>query len=172
MGRKWISGVRPIATRIRSSKRISSWYLNHKRRINSLIGNQDISVSSVSVAADGVTWTIVFNQSANEGAAWDVGDFSATGSTAGAIAFSGDTGDGTNTWTLTGDTALVYGETATLDWAGTADGIEDSEGEDLAAFSGRSATNNVPSTDTDNLLLETGDNLLLESGDLLLLETA
>lgn len=152
---------------------IDSFLLSIDSGLINLDGNSVIGISSASVAANGTTWTIRFNKAASQGASWSVLDFDATASTTGAITFSYVSGDGTNNWVLTGSATVVTGETVTLDWAGTVDGIEDADGVDLAAVSGKSVTNNVPSAGgTDNLLLETGDNLLLETGDLLLLETA
>lgn len=127
-------------------------------------GEITIGLSSVSVAADGDTWTLNFNKAAYQGAGWNVAGFTATGSTTGAITFTYVSGSGTSSWTLTGSATAVYGETLTLDWVGTVDGIEDSEGVDLAAFSGRSVTNNVPPA-AASFIFEDGNNFIFEDGN-------
>lgn len=127
-------------------------------------GDAEFRLSSASVAADGVTWTLNFNRAANQGTGWNVLDFTASGTTTGAIGLVYVSGDGSSVWTMTGSPAAVSGETLTLNWAGTVDGIEDGEGNDLAAFTGKSVTNNVPSAGGDTYLRPGGVDSYLRPG--------
>ena len=101
-------------------------------------------ISAASVAGDGDTWSIRFNKAVSQGAGWSTLDMTANGSTAGAVALTYVSGSGTKYWTFTGGTTIVAGETLTISWAGTANGIEDTEGTDVPAVANLPATNNVP----------------------------
>lgn len=101
------------------------------------------SLLSATVATDGETWTLQFSKAVSQGVGWDVADLTATGSVAGALTFTYSSGDGTSAWVFTASAALEFEETATLDWAGTADGIEDMDGQDLEAIADFAAVNGV-----------------------------
>lgn len=95
------------------------------------------------VAVDGTDATITWSKPAYTGASWATTEINFDMSTTGSdIAVSSlDSGDGTATWDLTLASAAVYGETVDMDLLGSADGIENAAGTDVAAASDISVTN-------------------------------
>ena len=127
------------------------------------------AIVAASVAADGVTWTLQFNKPLFQGAAFNVADFSGNGSVTGAVTFTYVSGSGSAFWTLTGSPAMIDTDVVDLDWAGTANGIEDADGTDLAAFSNFPVTNNV--VGTNNFIFEDGNNFIFEDGNNFIFES-
>lgn len=101
------------------------------------------TLSSATIATNGTTWTLAFNENVNIGAGGS-GGFAVTMSTAGVVALTYSSGDGTTSLVYTGDVTVNSGETASsgLDYTQPGNGIEDDVGTDLATFSTEAVTNN------------------------------
>jgi hypothetical protein len=94
------------------------------------------------VDSAGTTLTINWNFQAAQGTGYSGDltlDINNGGSTYSLTLVSGS---GTKTWVMSIGTTVNQGDTVALDFAGSADAIEDSVGTDLGAFSGQSVTNN------------------------------
>lgn len=101
------------------------------------------TVSSASIGTDGETITINFSETVVT-TGYNNGDFDLDCTTAGSnIALNSISGSGSSR-TFAAATQIEYGDTCNLDYTGGADEIEDSAGNDLAAFSDETVTNNVP----------------------------
>ena len=107
---------------------------------NSTVDTIAPTFDSAAVPSAGTTIVVDFDEAVSEGASYDNGDWTITAS-GGAATVTGASGDGTAQWTLTTSRIIEIGETVTLGWSGTANGIEDAAGNDLAAFS-EAVTNN------------------------------
>lgn len=97
--------------------------------------------SSATIPSAGTSISVVFSENVTRGAGYANGDWSVS-ATGGAVTLTYSSGDGTDTLVLTTSRTIGPGETVTLGWAGTADGLEDDSSNDLASFSGESVTNN------------------------------
>jgi hypothetical protein len=110
---------------------------------NSLSGDTTPPAFS-SATIDGTTLVITWSEACTQGGSYNDNqldlDMSTTGSN---IAVTYASGDGTDTWTYTAASAAVNGETVDLDFDGTADSIEDGSGNDLAALTSETVTNNT-----------------------------
>lgn len=91
--------------------------------------------SSASIPEAGTSITVNFSEAVSQGAGYSDGDWTVTAS-GGAVTLTYSSGDTTNTHVFTTSRTIEAGETVTLGWAGTANGLEDSAGNDLATFSG------------------------------------
>lgn len=113
---------------------------------------QDVTaptVSSATLAANGLSLTVVLSEACTIGAGGSAGlTLVATGGNAALTYASGDTAD---TFVFTSARALSSTETATITYVNPGNGLEDAAGNDLASFSGLSVTNNstVNSAPTD-----------------------
>lgn len=96
--------------------------------------------SAATVPSAGTTIVVDWSEAASEGVSYLNGDWAVTAS-GGAVTVTA-AGDGTAQWTLTTSRTIDQDETITIDWPGTANGIEDGTGNDLAAFSDETVTNN------------------------------
>ena len=96
---------------------------------------------SASIPTAGTSISVVFDENVSQGAGYSDGDFTVSAS-GGAVTLTYSSGDGTTTHVMTTSRTIEAGETVTLSWAGAANGLEDDAGNDLAAFSGESVTNN------------------------------
>lgn len=103
------------------------------------------TIDAAAVLAAGATIAVGWAEAVSEGASYDNGDWTVTAS-GGAVTVSSVAGDGTASWTLTLSRPLLSGETVTLGWVGTANGMEDAAGNDVAAFSDEPVTNNSTET--------------------------
>lgn len=97
--------------------------------------------SSSSIPTAGTSISVVFDENINRGGSYSDGDWTVSAS-GGAVTLTYSSGDGTTTLVLGTSRTIEAGETVTIAWAGTADGLEDDAGNDLAAVSARSVTNN------------------------------
>ena len=85
----------------------------------------------------GTLLTVAFSENVSEGGSYSDGDWTLSCSTTSGLTVAHTTGDGTSSWgfSITGGPVQESGtDTCTLDWAGTADGVEDGSGNDLAAI--------------------------------------
>jgi hypothetical protein len=94
---------------------------------------------SATIAADGLTWALVFSEAVT-GLAGYVAEFTLDGSVLGADFLNYQSGNGTATLAFTGNSPIVTAEVVTLDYTGPL--VEDLAGNDLANFAGFSVTNN------------------------------
>jgi hypothetical protein len=106
-------------------------------------GGADVTPPTVTEGAgtnidtNGTLLTVAFSEAVSEGTGYDDADWTLTCSTTGPLTVAHTTGDGTSSWgfSITGGPVQESGtDTCTLDWAGTADGVEDGAGNDLAAI--------------------------------------
>lgn len=101
--------------------------------------------SSATIAADGATVTVVFNEAVST-AGYDANDLDLDCTTSGNdVGLTYSSGTGTDTIVLAAGSTLAYGETCTLDFdaAVGADDIEDLAGNDLLTFSNQAVSNNT-----------------------------
>lgn len=99
-------------------------------------------VESASVNSAGDTLTINWNFQAVQGSGY-AGDLTLDINNGGSTySLTLSSGGGTKTWTMSIGSTVQQGDTVALDFAGSADAIEDNAGTDLGAFSGVSVTNN------------------------------
>jgi len=111
-------------------------------------------ITSVTIGSDGTTWTITGNENLNVGTGGS-GGFAITMTTAGAVALTYSSGDGTTQLVYTGDTTVNADDTAAdgLDYTQPTNGIEDDAGNDLANINDFTVTNNsdqgTPPTDSE-----------------------
>lgn len=98
------------------------------------------TVSSATLAANGLSLTVVLSEACTIGAGGSGGlTLVATGGNAALTYASGDT---TDTYVFTSARALSSTETATLTYVNPGNGLEDGAGNDLTSFSGQAVTNN------------------------------
>jgi hypothetical protein len=93
--------------------------------------------AGTNIDTNGTLLTVAFSEAVSEGGSYDDADWTLTCSTTGPLTIAHTTGDGTSSWgfAITGGPVQESGtDTCTLDWAGTADGVEDGSGNDLAAI--------------------------------------
>ncbi|MDD5095466.1 MAG: hypothetical protein PHV74_13985 [Dehalococcoidia bacterium] len=90
---------------------------------------------SGNIDVNGVVLTVNFAETVSEGAGYADGDWTLACSVTEGLTVAHGTGDGTSTWAfdITGG-PIQANEVCTIDWAGTANGVEDGSGNDLAAF--------------------------------------
>jgi hypothetical protein len=104
------------------------------------------TVTSASIGTNGTTITVNFSETVVT-TGYDNGDFDLDCATAGSgISLNSISGSGSSR-TFTAAVQIGYGDVCNLDYIGGADEIEDSAGNDLAAFSNLAVTNNVPAPD-------------------------
>lgn len=108
---------------------------------NSTEGGTPPNFSSAAVNTAGTQVSVTFDVAVTQGAGWNVADLTATG-TEGAITFTYSSGNTTSTHVFTTSRTIGSAETVTLDWAGTANGLESGDSADLASFSAQPVTNN------------------------------
>ena len=100
----------------------------------------------------GTTLTITFTEACVEGASYDDADWTLSCSTTGPLTIAHNGGTAT-AWDMdiTGGPVQESGtDTCTLDWAGTANGVEDASGNDLSAIDPpESVTNNSTQSASD-----------------------
>lgn len=97
-------------------------------------------VSSVTISANGSTWTVTFTEAAYSGTG-GAGGFSAT-MNGQSVGLSRTAGDGTAEWTFTATRTIYAGETGTLDFTNPGDGAQDIDGNDVANATGKVVVNN------------------------------
>ena len=90
-------------------------------------------IVSATIRANGTTLDLVFSEAATQGSGFNVSDLTGTTSGTGAKTFTYTSGDGTDAWVLEANAEMGALESGPITWAGTADGIENAEGEDLGA---------------------------------------
>lgn len=95
---------------------------------------------SAAVPSAGTSLVVTFSEAVTQGGSYSDGDWTVTAS-GGAVTLTYSSGDTTDEHTFTTSRTIGIGETITLDWAGTANGLEDGAGNDLAAFSDEPVTN-------------------------------
>lgn len=101
------------------------------------------TLSSATVAANGTTLTLVFDEAVTRGSGYADADLNLDASTTGSdIGLTYVSGDGTNTFVYTIASEIQSGETVDLDFNGDADSLEDGSGNDLAAIVSGAVTNN------------------------------
>lgn len=109
-------------------------------------GEPDVTVPlmiSATIAADGDTLTLVFNEAVAQGGSYNDSHIDVDASTAGDnVGVTYVSGDGTITHIYTLDSTIVAGETVNLDFDGTANSLEDLTGNDLAAIVSKTVVNN------------------------------
>lgn len=96
-----------------------------------------VSLSSVVISADGVTWTFNFSRSVTS----DGTGFSGEAATAGAVALTYSSGSGTSSLIFTGDVTVGIGDTATADYDDAVGDVADSDSNELASFTDAVVTN-------------------------------
>lgn len=99
------------------------------------------TVESVSLAADGVTYTVTFNEAIAQGASYSDSHWTLNVTPSKTVNLTFDSISGPDL-ILTGDASVYDDETVTLDHDGTANSVEDLAGNDVAAFAGQAITNN------------------------------
>jgi len=93
--------------------------------------------AGTNIDTNGTLLTIAFSEAVSEGVSYSDGDWTLACTTTGPLTVAHSTGDGTSSWglTISGGPVQESGtDTCTLDWAGTANGVEDGSGNDLAAI--------------------------------------
>ena len=100
--------------------------------------------SSANVDATGLIFALVLDEAASQGAGWNVTHLTLSAS-GGAATLTYSSGNGTTTHVFATSRTIEPGETITVSWAGTTDGLEDAVGNDVEAFSAQSVTNNSSS---------------------------
>lgn len=105
-------------------------------------GVDGFRIASFTVRANGTTCDIVFSEAATQGSGFDISDLTGTTSSTGAKTYTYTSGDGTDSWVVEAQEEMGALETGTIAWAGTADGIENAEGDDLPAIASKPITNN------------------------------
>lgn len=95
---------------------------------------------SAAVPEAGTSLVVTFDEATTQGASYADSDWTVTAS-GGAVTLTYASGDTTTAHTFTTSRTIDQDETLTLAWAGTANGLEDASGNDLASFSAESVTN-------------------------------
>ena len=98
------------------------------------------TMSSATVASNGTTVTLAFNETVSVGAGGSSGFVISPSGGAATISYS--SGSGSSSLVYTASRTIYQGETLTIAYTQPGNGIEDSSGNDLASFSATSATNN------------------------------
>jgi len=100
-------------------------------------------MDSATLAADGETLTLVFDQAVTQGTGYADTDIDVDASVTGNnISVTYSSGDGTDTHIYTLGSVVNSGETVDLDFNGDADSLENGTGDDLAAIVSGAVTNN------------------------------
>ena len=97
----------------------------------------------LSATLDGGSLVLVFSEDVARGAGFTESNVNLEQSVTGATYGVYVSGDGTATWEFLMDDPAVAADVVTLDYATTANGIEDTAGNDLAAIVGFAVTNNT-----------------------------
>ena len=109
-------------------------------------GEADVTVPlmiSATIAADGDTLTLVFNEAVQQGGSYADAHIDVDASTAGNnVGVTYVSGDGTITHIYPLDSTIVAAETVNLDFDGTGNSLEDLSGNDLAAIVSKTVVNN------------------------------
>ena len=99
--------------------------------------------STAVIASNGETITVTFDTGAYDGASYADAHWDVDCDTAGdGVTLSYVSGKDSSTWVFTLGTTILSGETCNLDFDGTANSVENSEGDDMAALTSESITNN------------------------------
>lgn len=98
------------------------------------------SVLTVTISADGTTWTFACNESVSVGSGGNGGFAGAM--TSGGVTLTYSSGSGSSSLVYTGSPVVPSGDTVTLSYTQSGNGIEDAAGNDLASFAGKSTVNN------------------------------
>jgi len=107
------------------------------------------TITGLTLAANGTTLTMVASEAITAGTGFSVADLECVGPVTGTVGMTHTSGNTAGTWMMelaspmlrTSEEGVVV-----FNWAGTADGIEDGEGTDLAAITGMAVTNNSTQT--------------------------
>ena len=98
---------------------------------------------SATIAADGDTLTLVFNEAVQQGGSYNDSHIDVDASTAGDdVGVTYVSGNESRTHIYTLDSTIVAAETVNLDFDGTANSLEDLTGNDLAAIVSKTVVNN------------------------------
>jgi len=112
------------------------------------------TLSSATIAANGTTLTLVFDETVAVGAGGN-GGFNVDASTGGTnVTATYASGSGSNTLVYTLGTTILSGETCDLDYTQPGNGIEDTAGNDLASITSAAVTNNSTQTAISYLINE------------------
>lgn len=114
------------------------------------------TVNTCTISADGTTWTFAMSESVSIGAGGN-GGF-ATSMSGGAVTLTYVSGSGSASLVYSGNRTVQLGESGTLAYTQPGSGVEDSAGNDLANFSGKTVVNN--SSQTGDIPAVTGSRLL------------
>lgn len=123
---------------------IPAWYRYNNAGADPPAGGGDSTpptISSVTVGSDGTTVTVVFSEAVTRGAGWSNSLMNLDGTVTNNL-LSYASFDGTTTWTLTSASTIYSGESLNFDFPTTANAVEDAAGNDLAAVTDGSVTNN------------------------------
>lgn len=104
------------------------------------------TVSTVTISANGTTWTFACSETVSVGAGGN-GGFATTMS-GGSVTLTYSSGSGSSSLVYTGSRTVYSGETGTLAYTQPTGGIEDTAGNDLVTFSGKIVANNSTQTQT------------------------
>ena len=97
------------------------------------------TLSTKTIAANGTTLTLAFNETVSIGAGGNGGWTISPSGGAATLAYS--SGSGTSSLVYTISRPIQFNETATVSYTQPTDGVEDTTGNDLVTFSGSSVTN-------------------------------
>ena len=101
------------------------------------------TLSTAVIASNGTTLTLSFDTAVYDGSAYADAHWDIDASTGGDdISLTYVEGKDTSTWVFTSATTILSGETVNIDFDGTANSVENSAGNDLAAIVSTSVTNN------------------------------
>jgi len=108
------------------------------------------TITGLTLATNGTTLTMAASEAISAGSGFSVADLECVGPVSGTVAVSSVTsGDGTDTWVMELASEILKESeegAVVFNWAGTADGIEDGDGTDLAAITSMAVTNNSTQT--------------------------
>lgn len=99
-------------------------------------------VSTATISSDGTTWTFACSETVTIGSGGN-GGFATTIS---GVTLTYSSGSGTSSLVYTGNRTVQLGESGTLTYTQPGNGVEDSSGNDLVTFTGKTVTNNSSQT--------------------------